>query len=335
MWRAEAMPRNGHGQAAWRAPPAWRTPPETGAGGYARDAHKAWRSWAAPSWEQGTSQPFDRDARKAWRNSATPSPEQGTFQPFDRDARKAWRSSAAPSREQGTSQPFDRDARKAWRSSATPSLKQSASQRFDQQAAGRGGSWFAARAPSWHGAQQVTSRTEAPAEALAGAPAEAPAEALAEAQPRQPPDWSTAWRQDFQRVFLPLPSAEPQDAAAKRRRLGVSVESLGGLACAPAPATDFALAAPSGEALLPEYVLEGLKSHGIVAPMPIQAQAIPLVLGGCDVIGLAQTGSGKTLAFLLPAVVHIEALGTTGSATGGLWKKPFRRPPASTLWAGL
>jgi len=50
-----------------------------------------------------------------------------------------------------------------------------------------------------------------------------------------------------------------------------------------------------------------LRSHGITAPMPIQAQALPLVLAGCDVIGLAQTGSGKTLAFLLPAIVHIEA----------------------------
>jgi superfamily II DNA/RNA helicase len=40
--------------------------------------------------------------------------------------------------------------------------------------------------------------------------------------------------------------------------------------------------------------------------MPIQAQALPLVLSGRDVIGLAQTGSGKTLAFLLPASVHLE-----------------------------
>eukprot|EP00971_Amphidinium_carterae_P089295 1767430-Amphidinium_carterae.1 len=41
--------------------------------------------------------------------------------------------------------------------------------------------------------------------------------------------------------------------------------------------------------------------------MPIQAQALPLVLSGLNVIGLAQTGSGKTLAFLLPAIVQIEA----------------------------
>eukprot|EP00971_Amphidinium_carterae_P268812 5332697-Amphidinium_carterae.2 len=42
-------------------------------------------------------------------------------------------------------------------------------------------------------------------------------------------------------------------------------------------------------------------------PLPIQAQALPLVLAGHNVIGLAQTGSGKTLAFLLPAIVQVES----------------------------
>ena len=52
---------------------------------------------------------------------------------------------------------------------------------------------------------------------------------------------------------------------------------------------------------------KGLREVGITAPMPVQAQSMPLVLGGHDVVGLAQTGSGKTFAFLLPAIVHIEA----------------------------
>uniref|UniRef100_A0A7S1SAT0 RNA helicase n=1 Tax=Alexandrium catenella TaxID=2925 RepID=A0A7S1SAT0_ALECA len=43
------------------------------------------------------------------------------------------------------------------------------------------------------------------------------------------------------------------------------------------------------------------------SPMPIQAQALPIVLGGHDLVGIAKTGSGKTLAYLLPAIVHIEA----------------------------
>lgn len=42
-------------------------------------------------------------------------------------------------------------------------------------------------------------------------------------------------------------------------------------------------------------------------PMPIQAQAFPIVLSGHDLIGIAQTGSGKTLAFMLPGLVHINA----------------------------
>ncbi len=38
-----------------------------------------------------------------------------------------------------------------------------------------------------------------------------------------------------------------------------------------------------------------------------QAQAIPIVMSGRDMIGIAKTGSGKTLAFLLPLFRHIAA----------------------------
>eukprot|EP00438_Fugacium_kawagutii_P024754 Skav213504 [mRNA] locus=scaffold3849:220391:247029:- [translate_table: standard] len=59
--------------------------------------------------------------------------------------------------------------------------------------------------------------------------------------------------------------------------------------------------------LLPRYVLDALTWNNITNPLPIQCQALPLVLTGLDVIGIAQTGSGKTLAYLLPAIVHIVA----------------------------
>src|SRR5688572_18158986 len=45
---------------------------------------------------------------------------------------------------------------------------------------------------------------------------------------------------------------------------------------------------------------------GISTPTPIQAQAIPVLLEGRDVIGQARTGSGKTLAFALPIVERCD-----------------------------
>ncbi len=44
----------------------------------------------------------------------------------------------------------------------------------------------------------------------------------------------------------------------------------------------------------------GVKAAGFTTPTPIQAQAIPVVMEGQDVLGLAQTGTGKTAAFMLP-----------------------------------
>lgn len=56
---------------------------------------------------------------------------------------------------------------------------------------------------------------------------------------------------------------------------------------------------------LPEPVLRSLSDSGYVNPTPIQAQAIPVILSGCDLIGAAQTGTGKTAAFALPTLARL------------------------------
>ena len=54
-------------------------------------------------------------------------------------------------------------------------------------------------------------------------------------------------------------------------------------------------------------VLKGVADAGYVEPTPIQLQAIPVVLGGGDVLGCAQTGTGKTASFTLPMLDLLAA----------------------------
>src|SRR5438046_1886038 len=65
---------------------------------------------------------------------------------------------------------------------------------------------------------------------------------------------------------------------------------------------------------LAEPLLRALASEGYTTPTPIQAQAIPPVLEGRDVLGCAQTGTGKTAAFALP-ILH-RLFGAAAPATG-------------------
>ena len=65
---------------------------------------------------------------------------------------------------------------------------------------------------------------------------------------------------------------------------------------------------------LRDEVMQAITELGYNEPTPIQAQMIPLMLSGVDVIGQAQTGTGKTAAFTLPILHnyqpqrHIQAL---------------------------
>lgn len=57
--------------------------------------------------------------------------------------------------------------------------------------------------------------------------------------------------------------------------------------------------------VLPDYILKALKEEGYTTPTPIQAQAIPMLLQGKDLLGVAQTGTGKTAAFSIPIIIKL------------------------------
>jgi superfamily II DNA/RNA helicase len=56
-----------------------------------------------------------------------------------------------------------------------------------------------------------------------------------------------------------------------------------------------------------ELLSTNLTAKGLISPSPIQDQAIPVVLEGKDVIGIASTGTGKTAAFLIPLINKLVA----------------------------
>jgi len=53
-------------------------------------------------------------------------------------------------------------------------------------------------------------------------------------------------------------------------------------------------------------ILDTIEKLGFEKPTPIQMQALPVIMSGRDVIGVAKTGSGKTMAFVLPMLRHIK-----------------------------
>ena len=56
---------------------------------------------------------------------------------------------------------------------------------------------------------------------------------------------------------------------------------------------------------LDERILESLDAEGYKTPTPVQAETIPALMAGRDVLGIAQTGTGKTAAFALPILHHL------------------------------
>jgi len=107
------------------------------------------------------------------------------------------------------------------------------------------------------------------------------------------------------------------EVAERRAKLGVKVRGRG----APAPVLKFS------EAGLSERIMSVLEKKGITDPFPVQAQCLPCIMAGRDVIGIAKTGSGKTLAFVLPMLRQIldqPPLGPNETGPIGLVLAPAR-----------
>ena len=59
---------------------------------------------------------------------------------------------------------------------------------------------------------------------------------------------------------------------------------------------------------LKRQFLHAVEDLGYTVPTPIQTQAIPRILAGQDLIGVAQTGTGKTAAYVLPLLQKAKGL---------------------------
>ncbi|CAE6486756.1 unnamed protein product [Rhizoctonia solani] len=105
----------------------------------------------------------------------------------------------------------------------------------------------------------------------------------------------------FRKAFYHPPPdvAAMTDDEADLLRLSLDGIKIRGLDC-PKPVTKWSHCG------LPSSCLDVIKRLGYTAPTSIQSQAIPAIMSGRDVIGVAKTGSGKTIAFLLPLFRHIK-----------------------------
>ena len=93
-------------------------------------------------------------------------------------------------------------------------------------------------------------------------------------------------------IYAGPSSIEPLVAAAFWRAVAVPYESL--------HVTQFS------DLGLAENVLRALTHEGYIHPTPIQEQAIPPLLEGRDLLGIAQTGTGKTCAFATPLITRLQ-----------------------------
>ena len=89
------------------------------------------------------------------------------------------------------------------------------------------------------------------------------------------------------------------------------------------------------ELKLAPAILKAVLEHGYNTPTPIQAQAIPLVLDGHDLLGGAQTGTGKTAAFTLPLLHKLSTGNRAVNKFGGIGVRALVLTPTRELAAQI
>jgi superfamily II DNA/RNA helicase len=143
---------------------------------------------------------------------------------------------------------------------------------------------------------QPNTSADAPEPAAAPSPAPAPADPVAAA-----PVAADAPAVAAEPAAVDAPAVEAAQAEAAQAEVGPAEAAV-----APVGASEIVV---DGEAAvrtvfadlgLSEPILRAIEEMGYKHPTPIQEQAIPIVLMGRDVMGVAQTGTGKTAGFTLP-----------------------------------
>src|SRR5687767_4412126 len=87
-------------------------------------------------------------------------------------------------------------------------------------------------------------------------------------------------------------------------------EPVGGFVNPPRPIVQEIVITTSFDTLgLTPELLRAVQEQGYTTPTPIQAQAIPVVLAGKDLLAAAQTGTGKTAGFVLPLLQLLSQRG--------------------------